>query len=125
MKIDRIDHLVLTVRDIAATVEFYGRVLGMEALRFGDGRTALHFGHQKINLHQAGSEFEPRSENPTPGSADICFVTQSPLADVAKHLRDCDIEIESGPVRRTGANGPMESIYIRDPDGNPIELSRY
>jgi catechol 2,3-dioxygenase-like lactoylglutathione lyase family enzyme len=125
MQIDRIDHLVLTVHDIAATCDFYSRVLGMRVVTFGDGRKALQFGQQKINLHQRGKEFEPRALQPTPGSADLCLVTQVPLREVQDHLRACGVAILEGPVKRTGAMGPIHSIYIRDPDGNLIEVSNY
>ena len=109
--------------DIAATCEFYSRVLGMRVMTFGDGRKALHFGQQKINLHERGKEFDPKAMHPTPGSGDICFITEVPLPQVMEHIRSCGVEILEGPVRRTGAMGPLESIYIRDPDGNLIELS--
>ena len=123
--VDRLDHLVLTVADIDATVDFYRRVLGMEPRTFADGRTALHFGGAKINLHQAGQEFEPKAATPTPGSADLCFVTERPLAAFADHLRLEGVEILDGPVARTGAAGEMMSVYFRDPDGNLIEVSQY
>jgi catechol 2,3-dioxygenase-like lactoylglutathione lyase family enzyme len=123
--IDRLDHLVLTVQDIEATCDFYERVLGMTAVTFGAGRRALAFGRMKINLHQSGKELEPKAEHPTPGSADLCFITGMPIDDVAGHLRDCGVPVEEGPVRRTGALGPIISIYFRDPDRNLIEVSRY
>jgi catechol 2,3-dioxygenase-like lactoylglutathione lyase family enzyme len=125
MKIDRIDHLVLTVRDIAATVEFYRAALGMIEIRFGEGRVALGFGRQKINLHRAGAEFEPKAGTPVPGSGDICLISATPLDAVRRHLDALGIVIEQGPVARSGALGPMQSIYIRDPDGNLIEISNY
>ena len=125
MRIDRLDHLVLTVRDIPKTCEFYTRVLGMEVVTFGAGRKALQFGRQKINLHERGKEFDPKAANPTPGSGDLCFITQTPLPQVMGHIRSCGVEIIEGPVRRTGAVGPIESIYLRDPDGNLIEVSNY
>jgi catechol 2,3-dioxygenase-like lactoylglutathione lyase family enzyme len=125
MKIDRIDHLVLTVRDIAATSGFYARVLGMEIVTFGAGRKALAFGQQKFNLHEAGREFEPKAARPTPGSADLCLVADGPLDAVIAHLKACDVALLEGPVRRTGALGPIESVYFRDPDGNLIEVSTY
>ncbi len=126
VRIDRLDHFVLTVRDIGATCEFYGRVLGMTVQTFGaEGRKALHFGGQKINLHQAGREFEPKARAPTPGSADLCLVATTPLDDVAAHLGAEGVAIELGPVARTGAMGAMRSLYFRDPDGNLIEVSNY
>ncbi|GIO15752.1 virulence protein [Cohnella xylanilytica] len=121
--LDRLDHLVLTVRDLEATVRFYEDVLGMEAVRFGGGRYALKFGVQKINLHERGKEFEPKAQSPTPGSADLCLLAHTPLDEVIRHLNECGVAIEEGPVRRTGATGPIESVYIRDPDRNLIEIS--
>jgi catechol 2,3-dioxygenase-like lactoylglutathione lyase family enzyme len=123
MRLDQIDHLVLTVRDIGDTIAFYTRVLGMEEVTFGAGRKALSFGTQKINLHEAGSEFEPKALHPEPGSADLCFLTAEPLGRVVKHMENCGVDILEGPVERTGAQGPIESIYIRDPDGNLIEIA--
>jgi catechol 2,3-dioxygenase-like lactoylglutathione lyase family enzyme len=123
MKLERLDHLVLTVRDIERTCDFYRRVLGMEVVTFGAGRTALRFGAQKINLHLAGKEFDPKAAHPTMGSADLCFLTETPLAEWITHIRGCGAQILEGPVRRTGALGPIESIYLRDPDGNLIEVS--
>jgi catechol 2,3-dioxygenase-like lactoylglutathione lyase family enzyme len=123
--IDRIDHVVLTVADVAATVDFYRTVLGMEPETFGAGRHALRFGQQKINLHQAGREFEPKARTPTPGSADLCLITGTPIADVVDHLAGCGVPVEEGPVPRTGAMGPIDSVYFRDPDGNLIEVSNY
>ena len=125
MKIHHIDHLVLTVRDLVATCDFYSRVLGMEVVTFGEGRRALQFGRQKINLHEHGKEFEPKALNPAPGSGDLCFITELPLSQVIDHIRSCAVEILEGPVRRTGAAGVIESIYVRDPDGNLIEVSKY
>ena len=125
MQIDRIDHVVLTVADIEATVAFYTHVLGMTRVTFGGGRTALAFGAHKINLHQAGFEFEPKAARPTPGSADLCFVVDDDLAQVIAHLKAHGVLIEEGPIPRTGATGPIRSIYLRDPDGNLIELSNY
>jgi catechol 2,3-dioxygenase-like lactoylglutathione lyase family enzyme len=125
IEIDRIDHVVLTVRSISATCDFYARVLGMEVQTFGDGRKALRFGRQKVNLHQAGKEFEPKAAAPTPGSADICLVAKTALDEVIRHIGDCGIEIEEGPVEWTGATGAIRSIYIRDPDQNLVEISNY
>jgi len=121
--IDHLDHLVLTVKSIEKTIGFYGDVLGMENRIFKDGRSALHFGHQKINLHENGHEFDPKALSPTPGSADLCFISTTPISSVEQHLRTLGIAIEQGPIERTGASGPIISIYIRDPDGNLIEIS--
>ena len=120
MKVRRLDHLVLTVADIDASVDFYTRVLGMTAVTFRGGRTALVFGSSKINLHQAGREFSPKALRPTPGSADLCFIVDDPIDDVVRQLGPL---IEEGPVERTGATGPLLSVYLRDPDHNLIELS--
>jgi catechol 2,3-dioxygenase-like lactoylglutathione lyase family enzyme len=125
MEITAIDHLVLTVKDMGRTVEFYCRSLGMKKEVFDNGRLALRFGRQKINLHQAGQEFEPKAESPQPGSADLCLVTAAPLEEAMAEIRACGIRIEEGPVDRTGAGGPMRSFYIRDPDGNLIEIASY
>jgi catechol 2,3-dioxygenase-like lactoylglutathione lyase family enzyme len=123
MQIEGLDHLVLTVADVGRTRDFYERVLGMEPVVFGEGRHALAFGAQKINLHEAGREFEPKAAVPTPGSADLCFLTHAPVAEVVEHLAATGVEILEGPVRRTGAAGPITSVYLRDPDGNLIEVS--
>ncbi len=125
MRIDRLDHLVLTVSDIDLTCGFYSRVLGMEIVTFGPGRKALSFGGQKINLHRKGQEFEPKAAHPTPGSADLCLISSIPIAEVMEHLGECGVSILQGPVRRTGATGPIQSVYFRDPDGNLIEVSNY
>lgn len=125
MNIDRIDHLVLTVNDIDTTVDFYTRVLGLEVVTFGEGRKALVFGRQKFNLHQKGKEFEPKAAAPTTGAIDLCLISGTPLTDVISELNQADIPIEQGPVGRTGATGPIQSIYIRDPDLNLIEISNY
>ena len=121
--IEKLDHLVLTVKDIAATCDFYERVLGMEVVTFGADRKALAFGMQKINLHQAGQEFEPKAHRPTPGSADLCFITITPVEDVLAHLQHCGVKVIEGPVERTGAAGRLLSVYFRDPDLNLIEVS--
>jgi catechol 2,3-dioxygenase-like lactoylglutathione lyase family enzyme len=123
--ITRIDHLVLTVSDVGRSIEFYARVLGMRPVEFGDGRRALTFGHSKINLHQAGAEHPPHAAQPIPGSGDLCLVTASPVDRVRQHVAACGVTVEEGPVRRTGALGPMLSCYIRDPDGNLLEISTY
>lgn len=125
MKIDALDHVVFTVADIDRTCEFYARVLGMQVATFGGGRKALTFGTQKINLHQHGKEFEPKAQAPTPGSADLCFITSVPLTGVMAHHAACGIDVIAGPVDRTGARGPIVSVYFRDPDGNLIEVSNY
>ena len=125
MKITRLDHRVRTVADREATVDFYTRVLGMRVRAFGAGRLALRFGDQKINLHEAGHEFEPQARVPTPGSGDLCFVVERPLSDWQEHLAELGVPLVAGPVPRDGALGPMTSIYLRDPDGNLIELSSY
>jgi catechol 2,3-dioxygenase-like lactoylglutathione lyase family enzyme len=125
VKISRLDHLVLTVSDLDATIDFYTRALGMEAVTFGAGRRALAFGASKINLHEAGREFEPKAELPTPGSGDLCFIVDEPIAVVMARLSKDGVAFEEGPVERTGATGPIISCYLRDPDGNLIELSNY
>jgi catechol 2,3-dioxygenase-like lactoylglutathione lyase family enzyme len=125
MQIASIDHLVLTVADVAASCDFYSRVLNMQVVAFGGGRKALSFGQEKINLHQSGKEFEPKAERPTPGSADICLITETPIDQVVGHLIACGIHMLEGPVPRTGATGPIVSVYFRDPDGNLIEVSNY
>ncbi|MEL6958933.1 MAG: VOC family protein [Pseudomonadota bacterium] len=126
-KVTSLDHLVLTVRSAERSVEFYTRVLGMTAEVFhpadGSTRTALKFGSQKINLHVAGAEFEPKAKAPGPGTADLCFLTETGLGNWIAHLAELDLPIEDGPIARTGATGPITSIYIRDPDGNLIEIS--
>ncbi len=125
MQINRIDHIVLTVADIAVTCEFYQRVLNMQIVNFGEGRKALAFGQQKINLHQHGKEFEPKADHPTPGSADICLITETPLDQVVQHLLAHGVVITEGPVQRSGAIGPILSVYFRDPDRNLVEVSSY
>ncbi|EAO4350131.1 VOC family protein, partial [Salmonella enterica] len=121
----RIDHLVLTVSDISTTIRFYEEVLGFSAVTFKQNRKALIFGAQKINLHQQEMEFEPKASRPTPGSADLCFITSTPINDVVSEILQAGISIVEGPVERTGATGEIMSIYIRDPDGNLIEISQY
>ncbi|MEA5452454.1 VOC family protein [Leptolyngbya sp. CCNP1308] len=123
IEIVALDHLVLTVADIARTREFYQSVLGMAAVSFGDGRHALRYGQQKINLHQAGASFAPHAQVPTPGSADLCLLISGSLAAAEAHLQALGVPIVAGPVRRTGATETLRSIYIRDPDGNLLELS--
>jgi len=123
MKIESIDHIVLTVSDISRTCRFYTQILRMEEVTFLNNRKALIFGNQKINLHLKGHEFDPKAKRPTPGSADICFIVETPLHEVINRMTKYGIPIEEGPVDRTGAQGALTSIYIRDPDGNLIELS--
>jgi catechol 2,3-dioxygenase-like lactoylglutathione lyase family enzyme len=123
MRILSLDHLVLTVGNIEATCAFYTGVLGMEVVTFGQGRKALAFGSQKINLHERGKEFEPKAGQPTPGSADLCFLTDGPLSEVIEQLNSLGVPILEGPVARTGAVGPLRSVYFRDPDANLIEVS--
>lgn len=125
MKIDRLDHLVLTVADIERTCAFYSGILGFEVLRFGEGRVALGFGNQKINLHQTGKEFEPKALRPTAGSGDLCFIATTPVDDVIRELNAAGVAIEEGPIGRTGAIGRIRSIYLRDPDQNLLEISNY
>jgi len=119
-----LDHLVLTVASIDETCEFYERAMGMKTTTFGEGRKALVFGDQKFNLHQKGKEFEPKALAPTPGSADLCLLVETPMDDVIEHLRACNVAIEEGPIQRTGATQPILSVYLRDPDDNLIELSK-
>ncbi|GES50731.1 virulence protein [Rhizobium sp. NBRC 114257] len=123
IRIDHLDHLVFTVASIEESCDFYARVLGMGVETFGEGRKALTFSNQKINLHRAGHELEPKAERPTPGSADLCFISTTPLDEVIAHLQAEGVAIEEGPVRRTGATGPILSVYFRDPDQNLIEVS--
>jgi catechol 2,3-dioxygenase-like lactoylglutathione lyase family enzyme len=125
MRIDRIDHIVITAFDVERTLDFYSKVMGMEPITFAGGRRGLAFGKQKINLHQSGREFEPKALKPVPGSMDLCFITETPLAEVISHLKSHGVAIAQGPVEKTGAQGPMMSVYFRDPDGNLIEVSNY
>jgi len=123
MRVASLDHLVLTVRDLQAAIDFYTQALGMTEVTFAGGRKALACGTQKINLHLAGHEFEPKAERPTPGSADLCFLTDTPIEQYAAHLAALGIAVIEGPVARTGAVGPLWSIYVRDPDLNLIEIA--
>ncbi|XP_040028730.1 glyoxalase domain-containing protein 5 isoform X1 [Gasterosteus aculeatus] len=125
IQVSHLDHLVLTVKSVPDTINFYSSVLGMEVVTFKGTRKALTFGQQKFNLHQLGQEFEPKAKHPTPGSADLCLITSTPLATVAAHLKVCGVQIEEGPVERTGAVGNIASLYFRDPDHNLIEVSNY
>ncbi len=121
--IDRLDHLVLTVRDLDATCRFYEQTLGMERRAFGDGRTALHFGRQKLNLHEAARPIDPNVRHATPGSADLCFITETPMAKVIAHLAATGVPIVAGPGERSGAVGRLNSVYVYDPDENLIEIA--
>ena len=125
MKVSHLDHLVLTVKSIEITVDFYQSVLAMEKISFSENRVALVFGKQKINLHQLGNEFEPRAANASTGSADLCFILTTTIDEAQKHLLACRVDIIDGPVARSGATGPMLSLYFRDPDQNLIEVSTY
>jgi catechol 2,3-dioxygenase-like lactoylglutathione lyase family enzyme len=125
VRIVGLDHLVLTVRDLERTLDFYREVLGMSVSSFEGGRLALKFGSQKINLHQAGEELSPHADHPVSGSADLCFVTDRPIAEWVDHLAGLDVPLVAGPVPQTGALGPMASVYVRDPDGNLVEIASY
>jgi catechol 2,3-dioxygenase-like lactoylglutathione lyase family enzyme len=125
MQIARLDHLVLTVADIAKTCDFYTKVLGMEVVQFGEGRTALRFGQQKINLHPADNIPGLVADKPTRGSGDLCFITETPIGEVVAHLNACGVPIITGPGPRAGAIGTITSVYIRDPDQNLVEISNY
>ncbi|WP_332605873.1 VOC family protein [Acinetobacter sp. ESBL14] len=125
MKIRHLDHLVLTVADIEITCQFYQSALNLEVITFAENRKALQFGTQKINLHQVGKEFEPKALQPTAGSADLCFIAETPLDQVIAHLQTQNIDIVEGPIERTGAMGKILSVYLRDPDQNLIEISNY
>ncbi|ELY40015.1 VOC family protein [Natronorubrum tibetense] len=124
MNLTGIDHFVLTVEDVDATCEFYEQ-LGVEVVTFDDDRKALRFGEQKINLHPIDNDVDIVAREPTPGGGDFCLVTETPIEDVERQLRELDIEIVMGPVERTGAVGPITSVYFRDPDGNLVEIGRY
>ncbi|ODN00495.1 Glyoxalase domain-containing protein 5 [Orchesella cincta] len=124
-KVSRLDHLVLTVVNLEKAISFYTGALGMSVIQFGEGRKALQFGNQKINLHLAGREFKPHAKKPTPGSADLCFISEEPLVDWISKFKQLKISIEEGPVKRTGAVGSINSVYVRDPDQNLIEISNY
>ncbi|MCC6470697.1 MAG: VOC family protein [Alphaproteobacteria bacterium] len=125
MRIDRLDHFVLTVASVDRTIDFYRRVLGMEPVTFAGGRRGLAFGRQKINLHEVGKEFSPRAHRAQAGTGDVCFIAAVPLAEVIDHLRAEGVPIELGPVPKTGATGAITSVYFRDPDKNLIEVSTY
>jgi catechol 2,3-dioxygenase-like lactoylglutathione lyase family enzyme len=121
--IDHLDHIVLTTAHTEQCIDFYTRVLGMKLERFGEGRMALKFGGQKINLHEKGREFEPKATLAAPGTLDICFIAAVPLEKVIAQLAACEIDVIEGPVMKTGARGPIRSVYVRDPDGNLVEIS--
>lgn len=125
MKVSHLDHLVLTVADIEISCQFYQSALNFEVITFGENRKALKFGNQKINLHQVGKEFEPKALHPTAGSADLCFIAETPLEEVIAYLQTQNIDIIEGPIERTGAMGKILSIYLCDPDQNLIEISNY
>ena len=125
MQINSIDHIVLTVKNIEQTVRFYCDILGMTAETFAEERVALKFGTQKINLHQKGAEFKPNAQHADSGTADICFITATPLEDIVAELNIKGIKTETAIVQRTGSMGAIRSIYLRDPDGNLLELSNY
>jgi catechol 2,3-dioxygenase-like lactoylglutathione lyase family enzyme len=125
MNITNIDHIVLTVTNIDETIQFYESVLGMVAETFGEGRVALKFGDQKINLHKQGQEFEPKANRPVPGSADLCFITETKLEVAMEHVKSKGIRVLEGPVARTGATGSIISFYFKDPDGNLIEVANH
>ena len=125
MKTNRIDHLVLTVKDIKLTAKFYESIMGMKHIEFGDNRHALLFGNQKINLHEIGNEFEPKAGNVKNGSADICFIIDTSIHEAVSELKNKHVDIIDGPVERTGATGKIVSVYFRDPDDNLIEVSNY
>jgi catechol 2,3-dioxygenase-like lactoylglutathione lyase family enzyme len=125
MKVNRIDHLVLTTSDIEQTINFYTTILGMELISVEGGRKSLRFGTQKINLHEAGQEISPHARHPLPGSTDLCFITETSIQQVVEHLHSSGITLLKGPTKRIGATGPLFSIYIQDPDGNLLELSNH
>ncbi|WP_414041517.1 VOC family protein [Acidithiobacillus sp. M4-SHS-6] len=125
MHIDRLDHLVLTVQDISVSTDFYSQVLGMQEITFAEGRKALVFGQQKINLHPAARPIAPHAAHPVCGSADLCFIVAGDIREVLVHLQNCGVALEAGPVPRTGATGPITSVYFRDPDGNLLEVSTH
>ena len=125
MEISSIDHLVLTVTNINMSCEFYNKILGMEVVKFGDNRIALKFGQQKINLHESGKELEPGASMPTPGSADLCLISPTPMNEIIPYLQQHDVNIIEGPVQRNGATGSIVSVYFRDPDLNLIEVCNY
>lgn len=122
--LDRLDHIVLTVANIDATIDFYTEVLGMDSVTL-EGRKALTFGVQTIKLHQRGHEPNPKASHPTPGSADLCFITDTPLDEVIRYMTDLRIHVEEGPIERNGSLGKIRSVYLRDPDRNLVEIANY
>jgi catechol 2,3-dioxygenase-like lactoylglutathione lyase family enzyme len=123
--IERIDHFVLTVRSLEATLSFYERVLGFRREARPDAPASLKFGRQKINVHERERTFEPKAARPTPGAGDFCLITLRSMDEVVAHLKDCGVTLVLGPVARIGAEGPMTSVYFRDPDANLVEIARY
>jgi catechol 2,3-dioxygenase-like lactoylglutathione lyase family enzyme len=123
MRVESLDHLVLTVRDVGATVDFYGGVLGMDVQTFGEGRTALRFGTQRIHVHELGAGLTPVAAAPTPGSADLCFLSATPMDAMLEQLQAFGVDVVEGPTDRVGAAGNLLSVYVRDPDGNLVEIS--
>ncbi|WP_245595652.1 VOC family protein [Hydrogenovibrio kuenenii] len=124
IQIQQLDHLVLTVSNLEASLAFYRDILGFEAVEFAKGRFALHFGNQKINLHQTSDNILPRAKLPTPGSADLCFLSQTPMQQIIDTLAANQVKIIEGPIERTGAQGKILSVYIHDPDDNLIEIAQ-
>lgn len=125
MNVRGLDHIVLTVSDVDRTVDFYTSVLGATAESFDDGRRAVSFGVQKINLHPADDVYTPHAATPQPGSGDFCLVVDTAIATVTDRLREFDVDVVAGPVTKVGARGQMTSVYVRDPDGNLVELAHY
>jgi len=123
--IDHLDHIVLTTRDKDACIRFYTEVLGMRLESFSENRLALHFGSQKINLHPAKNPYSPRAKTALPGTGDLCLIAKTPIANVIEHLKAEGVDILQGPVPKSGATGPITSVYFRDPDDNLIEVSNY
>lgn len=122
-QITHLDHLVLTVVDVELTCEFYTRVMGFDIVTYRGGRKALAFENQKINLHEIENKFDLTAALPMAGSADLCFLTETPIDDIIEHIASCGVNLLHGPTHRTGATGPILSIYFRDPDGNLIEVA--
>ena len=121
--IGSIDHVVLPTRDLERCLDFYTRVLGMRVERYGANRIALRFGDHKFNVHPPGFDAGIKARIPTPGSLDLCFLANRPLEEVIAHLKRESVPIEEGPIERSGARFTIRSVYVRDPDGNLIEIS--